>query len=74
MEEWKAGAANRTIVTDKAGFDAFDWNGNGQILGLFEPSHMQYDLDRNPAAEPSIAEMTLAAIKRLSKNPERLSC
>jgi alkaline phosphatase len=67
-DEWKAGAANRTYVTDKAGFDAFDWNGNGQILGLFEPSHMQYELDRNPAAEPSIAEMTLAAIKRLSRN------
>jgi alkaline phosphatase len=30
---------------------------------------MQYDLDRNPSAEPSIAEMTLAAIRRLSKNP-----
>ena len=68
-EEWKAGRANRTYVTDKAGFDAFDWSGGGQILGLFEPSHMQYDLDRNASAEPSITEMTLAAIKRLSRNP-----
>jgi alkaline phosphatase len=67
--EWKAGAPNRTYVTNKTGFDAFDWSGNGQILGLFEPSHMQYELDRDPAAEPSITEMTLAAIKRLSKNP-----
>ena len=67
--EWKAGRANRTYVTDKAGFDAFDWNGAGQILGLFEPSHMQYDLDRNTSLEPSITEMTLAAIRRLSKNP-----
>lgn len=69
MTEWKAKAANRTTVTDKAGFDAFDWNGSGQILGLFEPSHMQYDLDRNATAEPSLAEMTTHAIKRLSKNP-----
>jgi alkaline phosphatase len=68
-EEWKVGRPNRTVVTDKAGFDSFDWGGNGQILGLFEPSHMQYDLDRNPAAEPSITEMTLAAIRRLSRNP-----
>jgi alkaline phosphatase len=69
MDEWKAQRPNRTVVTDKAGFDAFNWNGDGQILGLFEPSHMQYDLDRNAAGEPSVAEMTLGAIKRLSRNP-----
>jgi alkaline phosphatase len=69
MDEWKAKRPNRTTITDKAGFDAFDWNGDGQILGLFEPSHMQYDLDRNAQKEPSIAEMTKAAITRLSKNP-----
>jgi len=70
-EEWKAQAPNRTLVTDKAGFDAFDWTGAGQIFGLFEPSHMQYDLDRNKtqAGEPSIAEMTKAAITRLSSDP-----
>jgi alkaline phosphatase len=67
--EWKAGGPNRAYVTSKAEFDSFDWSGSGQVLGLFEPSHMQYDLDRNPAAEPSITEMTLAAIRRLSRNP-----
>jgi alkaline phosphatase len=70
MNEWKAAGPNRTVVTDKAGFDAFDWSGSGQILGLFEPSHMQYDLDRNAAAEPSLADMTTHAIKRLAKNPK----
>jgi len=69
MDEWKAKRPNRTTVFDKSGFDAFDWNGTGQILGLFEPSHMQYDLDRNAAKEPSLAEMTTHAITRLSKNP-----
>ena len=70
-EEWKAQAPNRTLVTNKAGFDAFNWNGDGQIFGLFEPSHMQYDLDRmkGDSGEPSIAEMTRAAITRLSRNP-----
>jgi len=70
-DEWKAQAANRALVTDKAGFDAFNWNGDGQIFGLFEPSHMQYELDRTQTAqgEPSIAEMTRAAITRLSRNP-----
>jgi alkaline phosphatase len=72
MDEWKAKSPNRAIVTDKAGFDAYNWSGDGQVLGLFEPSHMQYELDRASGAkgEPSIAEMTLAAIKRLSKNPK----
>lgn len=70
-EEWKAQAPNRTLVTDKAGFDAFDWTGDGQIFGLFEPSHMQYDLDRpkDGKGEPTITEMTRAAITRLSRNP-----
>ncbi len=71
MEEWKAKGANRTTVTDKAGFDAFNWNGDGQILGLFEPSHMRYDADRvefDGKGEPSIADMTTAAIKRLGRN------
>lgn len=70
-EEWKAQAPNRTLVTDTAGFKAFDWNGGGQVFGLFEPGHMQYDLDRTKtgAGEPSIADMTTAAITRLSSNP-----
>ena len=34
------------------------------LLGLFGSSHMKYDLDR-PASEPSLAQMTLAAIKQL---------
>lgn len=41
------------------------------LLALFEPSHMQYEHDRpqDPAGEPSLAEMTRAAISRLSRNP-----
>lgn len=37
------------------------------LLGLFEPSHMQYEHDRprDRAGEPSLAEMTRAAIARL---------
>jgi len=69
-DEWKTQAANRTLVTDTAGFKAFNWTGDGQVFGLFEPSHMQYELDRSKTetGEPSIAEMTTAAITRLSRN------
>jgi len=43
-----------------------------QVLGLFEPDHMQfeYDRQRTPADEPSLAEMTRAAIHTLSRNPD----
>ena len=44
---------------------------NRPVLGLFEPSHMQFEADRknDPAGEPSLAEMTRFAVARL----ERLS-
>ena len=39
------------------------------LLGLFEPDHMNYEHDRisDKAGEPSLAEMTQAAIARLSR-------
>ena len=39
------------------------------LLGLFGASHMKYDLDR-PASEPSLAQMTLAAIKQLKEKKQ----
>jgi len=41
------------------------------LLGLFEPDHMHYEHDRpqDAAGEPSLAEMTRAAITRLARNP-----
>lgn len=45
------------------------------LLGLFEPEHMQFEHDRpkDAAGEPSLAEMTRAAITRLARNPVRNS-
>ena len=42
------------------------------LLGLFEPDHMQYEQDRakDPAGEPSLAELTRAAIANLSKHQD----
>ncbi|QIL21154.1 alkaline phosphatase [Thermomonas sp. HDW16] len=39
------------------------------LLALFQPGHMRYEHDRpqDPAGEPSLAEMTRAAIARLSR-------
>jgi alkaline phosphatase len=59
-------------VFDKKGFDAIDPAATGPVLGLFEPSHMQYELDRakDKAGEPSLAEMTEKAIRILKRGPQ----
>src|SRR5690606_37208519 len=42
------------------------------LLGLFEPSAMHYVHDRgeDAAGEPTLAEMTRAAIERLQRDPD----
>lgn len=42
----------------------------GKLLGLFKSSHASYDIDRDAAKEPSLAEMTKKAIDILSKDKE----
>lgn len=32
VDEWQAAGPNRTAVIDRAGFNAFNWNSDGQIL------------------------------------------
>lgn len=59
-------AAGGQYAWDEAGFMALTATGNAPVLGLFEPSHMQYEQDR--AGEPSLAAMTEATIKALSAN------
>ena len=39
-------------------------------LGLFEPTEMKYDANRNPSVDPSLAEMTEVAVRMLSRNPQ----
>ena len=60
------------LIIDREGFEAQDFASEDKVLALFEPSHMEYELDRadDPAGEPSISEMTRAAITRLSQDPD----
>ncbi|EHK96522.1 Alkaline phosphatase-like protein [Glarea lozoyensis ATCC 20868] len=58
------------VFTDRNGFDLLR-NGLGQAaklpyMGLFTNSHMSYEIDRDPAVEPSLQEMTEAAINTLT--------
>ena len=57
-------------VADRAGFDALDADDDAPVLGLFTNSHLSYELDRDPAEEPSLAELTEFAIERLSNNED----
>jgi alkaline phosphatase len=71
VEEWVAAQPGSTFVWNRAGFDALDpARVRGPVLGLFEPAHMRYEIDRDrdAAGEPSLAEMTRKAIGILSRN------
>lgn len=66
IREWQA--KNGIHVWNIAQFAAIDTATNQRVLGLFEPSHMRYELDRaeDAAGEPSLAEMTAKAIDLLA--------
>jgi len=49
-------------------FKALNLDGTTPVLGLMEDSHMKYEADRTDEDEPSLADMTKAAIEYLSKN------
>jgi alkaline phosphatase len=69
-QEWAAAQPKSAFVWNKAQFDAINPNSTKHLFGLFEPSHMQYEVDRanDGAGEPSLAQMTAKAIQMLSKN------
>jgi len=67
MREWSRLSRQHKVVTDAEGLA--NAGRRQKVLGLFEPSHMKYEHDR-PDNEPSIADMTAFAIKRLSANKD----
>ena len=72
LEEWTAKSGAHATIGNKAEFDAINFASGARILGLFEGSHMQYEVDRDTSGEgePSIEEMTRAAITRLSQDED----
>ncbi|MDA7672160.1 alkaline phosphatase [Verrucomicrobia bacterium] len=60
-----------SFVYDHAGLDAVDTNQTSKLLGLFEPAHMQYEVDRAKPIypdEPSLEQMSIKALEVLRKN------
>jgi alkaline phosphatase len=74
-DEWvntRGGSSKAAWVWNKAQFDAIDVTRTTHLLGLFEPSHVQYEVDRknDPAGEPSLTEMTDKALRMLMPDPQ----
>lgn len=65
----EAKAAGYTYVANRTELDAA---GDGKLLGLFTPSYMDYQLDRNLVEqdEPDLADMTAKALEVLSRDPD----
>jgi alkaline phosphatase len=61
-------AKNYAYASNSAEFNAIDGTKTDKLLALFTSGHMSYDLDRDPAKEPSLAEMTTKAMDVLGKN------
>lgn len=63
IAEWQQRHPDGAYVWNRQGLEGV--SSTGPLLGLFEPDHMQFDADRDAAAEPSLAELTRTAITRL---------
>ncbi|WBS01081.1 alkaline phosphatase [Pseudoduganella sp. SL102] len=61
-------AKNYAVAGNAAEFGAIDGTKTDKLLALFTSSHMSYDLDRDPAKEPSLADMTTKAMDVLARN------
>ena len=72
VEAWaRRYRGDAAYVWNRQGFDALDTKRTRRVLALFEPENMAFELDRpkDPAGEPSLAEMTAKAIAILRRNP-----
>ena len=69
--EWLTTRTGAAYVWNRRQLAAIDPDRVEHLLGLFEPSHMQYESDRaqDGAGEPSLSEMTRLAIRILRRNP-----
>lgn len=69
---WTRKSNQHRVVYGQAGFNATNFDSDIRVLGLFQPSHMQYELDRqgDRLGEPSLAALTRAAITRLDRDED----
>ncbi len=70
MQEWKKKYKKSDVVWNQKQFKNIKPKKTKHLLGLFEPSHMQYEHDRpnDKASEPSLHAMTKKALKILNRS------
>lgn len=68
--EWTSKYSNSAYIWNRDQFLAVDTSTTDHLLGLFEPSHLQYEADRgdDTGGEPSLAEMTSRSLDILKRN------
>ena len=68
IAEWQRSNPGGTFAWNGAQLAAYNPASGQPLLGLFEPSHMQYEADRaaDASGEPSLAEMVELSIRRLA--------
>ncbi|KAJ2741727.1 vacuolar alkaline phosphatase [Coemansia sp. BCRC 34301] len=72
LDVWALAKRNGySTFESRAAFDALRPTSKLPTVGLFTPSHMSYEIDRNPSLEPSLAEMTVKALEILSESTRR---
>jgi alkaline phosphatase len=67
VDQWQQKNSDGAFVTNADELSQAVKN-NGKIFGLFSNKHMAYEADRSATQEPSLTEMTSAAIDVLSSN------
>jgi alkaline phosphatase len=74
VAEWRKRHPDGRFVWNARDFAALDLARPGPVLGLFEPDHMQFEHERaaarTGAGEPSLAEMTRAALTVLKRDAD----
>lgn len=72
IDEWQKKSPFSQYIWNSAQLDALDLKKTSHLLGLFEPGHMNFEADRakDRSGEPSLADMTRAAIMVLKNNPK----
>ncbi|XP_072295269.1 alkaline phosphatase-like [Eucyclogobius newberryi] len=70
ITEWLKNKKRAQYVWNKAEFDKVKATNTDFLMGLFETKDLRYELDRDPATDPSLSEMVEKAIQILSKNPK----
>jgi alkaline phosphatase len=71
VADWRARYPDGAFVWNRAQFLALDPADTTRVFGLFDPGHMEFEIDRaqDAGGEPSLTEMTEQAIRILARSP-----